>query len=677
MPRAIYGWLRFLKPLDLVVLYFWYSGLVRKLKPDVLFPQSRYDQIVLTFIGRRSNIPVVWRDPGDLTPQLTFRLKNPLQKIMRAMQLWSIAHARHIITLNEHDRSTIVELVAKLDPARISVLGSNILFQDYSPLPKRQPSGTVTIGTMSRLDSHKGIQHLITAFNRISKTSSRTMRLVIAGDGPYRETLEKLSNGNPLITFIGNQEDVSDALNKLDIFVQPADFEGWGRNVREAMLFGLPVLGSDVGGIKDQIVDNQTGVLFKTGSSSDLERKLRRLLDDPALRLRLGQAARRYVLESGDWTTTLRDHIIPTIEHRLLSVRIDASVFLSESNLSGVGHYSRSLAETLPRYTSALQTTGPLNSNKLTGIGSFLDRVYRKLASYGLAPPYDLFKPPVDITIFPNFSSWPSVHSRLNATVIHDLTYLRYPKLVERKNLSHLRKVVPKAIERSDFIITVSEAVKQELVEQFSVNPQDVLVTHIPPDERFGRQDKTHIHSLYSIPTKKYILFIGNLEPRKNLERLVDSYLLLDETTRKHTSLVIAGGSGWRNKPFEKRLAKLAHSEHILSTGYIPDEHIPALYQQAAVFVLPSLYEGFGMGVLEAIASQTPVVAADIPALREAGGRLARYFEPTDTSDLASALVVSLKDPRIKKTDAEKHLATYSWDKNAQHIIEYCRSRLH
>ena len=209
-----------------------------------------------------------------------------------------------------------------------------------------------------------------------------------------------------------------------------------------------------------------------------------------------------------------------------MRIRIEISG-LANKSLSGVANYTKLLTEALDRTSNTdvraayfdflnrqpnpqLSLKKPLEKNSLMPL-----RIYAKLQSYGFAPPFDFFLPKVDLTIFPNFATWPSVRTKYRAAVIHDLTYLYFPEVVEAKNLPHLRRVVPRSIEQADFIITVSETVKAELVKEFSLPPEKCVVTTVPPDATYFQKNTNEIHKKYGVPTKKFIYFIGNLEPRK------------------------------------------------------------------------------------------------------------------------------------------------------------------
>lgn len=362
----------------------------------------------------------------------------------------------------------------------------------------------------------------------------------------------------------------------------------------------------------------------------------------------------------------------------MIKIRVEISS-LASAHTSGVGNYTRLLSESLSEFASVQgsyfnfahrQPTPRVNPAVRTKSNPWIPlRVYAKLDSYNLAWPFDLIKSRVDLTIHPNFATWPTVRSKKTATVIHDLTFLYYPELVERKNLAHLRRVVPRTIRHADYIITVSDAVKKELIKEFHIESRKCLVTHIPPAPEFFTTSDIDIHKKYQIPTNDYFLFVGNLEPRKNLSTLLDAYLSLPKDIRSRYSLIIGGGKGWKfEQTAEKIQSAINNGERIRQIGFVDQSDLPALYQKAALFVMPSKYEGFGIPILESLASGTPVVAADIPVLRESGGNAALYANPSDPKDFAEKIIQALKFGYDDET-AMRHLASFSWQQNAKDIL--------
>lgn len=307
-------------------------------------------------------------------------------------------------------------------------------------------------------------------------------------------------------------------------------------------------------------------------------------------------------------------------------------------------------------------------------------RVYAKAQSLGFAPAFDIFLPKVDLTIFPNFATWPSLKSKHTATVIHDLTYIYFPEVVEKNNLSHLQRVVPKSIKNADFIITVSESVKAELLKEFKLSADDCIVTPIPPSEVFFNEvsnEQLHrVKEKYNIKQdKQYIYFIGTFEPRKNLKTLIESYLLLPQEIKDTYSLILAGGKGWKNESTKQLLeTAIEAGNDITHLGFIDQEDSPALFQGAAVFVIPSLYEGFGMPLLEAMAGGTPVIASDIPVLREVGGDFATYADPQNPHSFTEAIVATLALPKPSRELLQKNVLRYSWQDNVEKITNKVRS---
>lgn len=374
-----------------------------------------------------------------------------------------------------------------------------------------------------------------------------------------------------------------------------------------------------------------------------------------------------------------------------MKIRIELGSAARHS-VTGVGHYARLLTEAIDHQPNiklrglyfnflSRQPRPKLSIKGEFEVNRFIpQRLYTKLQSYNLAPPVDLLLPKVDLTIFPNFATWPTKNSRLKATVIHDLTYLHYPEVMEDANLAHLRRVVPRTIKKADFIITVSEAVKSELINEFGLKAEDCIVTPIPPDSAFFVRSKNDIHKKYKLPTKKFILFVGTLEPRKNIPTLIEAYCSLPNNLKQEYSLVLAGGTGWKTKASQDAINDAQkRGESIVQVGYVDQADSPAFYQKSSLVVLPSLYEGFGMQMLESMASQTPIVASDIPVLREVGSEAALYADPHRAEDFRDKMEDLLNSPKLRRElmrNSEKQLSKFSWDTSAQNIISHAEQLL-
>lgn len=369
-----------------------------------------------------------------------------------------------------------------------------------------------------------------------------------------------------------------------------------------------------------------------------------------------------------------------------MKIRVEISS-LATPHQSGVATYAKLLTEALGdtkgtdiygHYFNFLKrqpkpdikSSVKLESNPLVPL-----RVFAKAHSHGVSVPFDVRLPKVDLTIFPNFATWPVGKSKLTATTVHDLTYLYHPEYTEAKNLLHLRRVVPRSLESADFILTVSNAVKAEIVKEFKIDEEKVVVTQIPPDDVFKKKltkemlDK--VRAKYGIGAQKYILFLGNFEPRKNLKSLVEAYRKLPDATKKEYALVLAGGKGWNSEETQKAVNDaVSAGANVKHIGYIDREDRPALYQAASLFVFPSVYEGFGIPVLEAMASGCPVVAADIPVLHEAGGDAALYADTSNIAALSRTIHHAIEKYPYTTSQMQQNIDRFNWDDNVQKIVD-------
>lgn len=372
-----------------------------------------------------------------------------------------------------------------------------------------------------------------------------------------------------------------------------------------------------------------------------------------------------------------------------LFVRTEVSP-LATKNISGIGSYTKALAEALDKNPNVNQEICYLNflnrqpvtflkiSKTKVSKNFFMPlRIYSKLNVFGFGWPLDLFKKRADLAIFTNFVTWPTFNAKIKATTIHDLTYLHYPETVEKKNLEALKKIVPKTIENADLILTVSETIKNEIIKEFGVEPSRIIVTYNTADAVFKIKknitDINNVKEKYKIPYSKYIFFMGNFEPRKNMINLIKAYENLPKTIKSEYGLVLAGGKGWKSEMAQQELElSIKRGNNIKHVGYIESSDAPALYQGASVFVFPSIYEGFGIPILEAMESDVPVVTSDIEVLRETAGKAAMYFDPSDPKSIAKSIESILTDQKLTKNLIEKgkeNLKRFSWDNNIAELL--------
>jgi alpha-1,3-rhamnosyl/mannosyltransferase len=227
---------------------------------------------------------------------------------------------------------------------------------------------------------------------------------------------------------------------------------------------------------------------------------------------------------------------------------------------------------------------------------------------------------------------------------VHDLTYRRYPEMLQQETLDNLEREMERAIAHADQIITVSEATRRDLLEFYDVDASRVHAV-LSGASLAGRDDTTGGGSRPSQldGIDRYILFVSTIEPRKNLDVLISAFeRVADDGYTGH--LVVVGRVGWKAEGTVTRMKKSRHAAKIRHLDYVDRSDLAALYGHADLFVMPSLYEGFGLPILEAMASGTPVIAANSSSLPEVGGTAARYFAPDNPDALAREILAVVND---------------------------------
>jgi glycosyltransferase involved in cell wall biosynthesis len=253
---------------------------------------------------------------------------------------------------------------------------------------------------------------------------------------------------------------------------------------------------------------------------------------------------------------------------------------------------------------------------------------------------------------------------------VHDLIYHLFPQYHKRLNYTYLNAAMPLYVQRADAVVTISESSKRDLVRLYGVDPQKVTViyeaasAHLRPAPR---DDVDRVRQAYGLP-ESFVITVGTIEPRKNLSRLLDA-LMISRRSGHDVGLVIVGSKGWLYEGFYRKLEQHEGREHVLLTGYLPDEDLAAVYSAAQLCVVPSLYEGFGLPVLEAMACGTPVACSNVSSLPELGGPAALYFDPCDAQEMAGCIGQLAGQPALREELRAKGMAQaarFSWERTAR-----------
>jgi glycosyltransferase involved in cell wall biosynthesis len=232
-------------------------------------------------------------------------------------------------------------------------------------------------------------------------------------------------------------------------------------------------------------------------------------------------------------------------------------------------------------------------------------------------------------------------------STFHDLSVTRHPEWHPKARIEHLARSMPLSLERADAIITATESVRRELVEDFGINPDSVFVVPMGVSAEWFSPSvpaDSDVLAALGLEKDRYSLCVATLEPRKNIVRLLLAYSALPLADRKRWPLALCGQVGWLGEDIKKAVANAAAQGWLRYLGFVPDNNLQVLMRCARCFVFPSLYEGFGLPVLEAMASGVPVVASDISSLRELAGGAAAHPDPTNVPSIRAAIEKALCD---------------------------------
>ncbi|MDY7041901.1 MAG: glycosyltransferase family 1 protein [Chloroflexota bacterium] len=261
---------------------------------------------------------------------------------------------------------------------------------------------------------------------------------------------------------------------------------------------------------------------------------------------------------------------------------------------------------------------------------------------------------------------------------VFDLSFLRFPDAFRRANRTYLRIFTPLSARHSKRVIAISQHTKRDVIRLLGVPAERVEVVYCGVDEDFYPRPAAEVREFRrkkELP-ERFMLFVGTLEPRKNVRRLIEAYA---QTRDLGVRLVIAGGKGWLYEDIFATVEQLGLNDEVFFAGYVPAEELPLWYNAADLFVYPSLYEGFGLPPLEAMACGTPVISSNAASLPEIVGEAGLTVAPQDVDSLAAAMRQVLTDQNLHAQLRERGLQQarkFSWGKAARQTAEVYRQAL-
>ncbi len=352
----------------------------------------------------------------------------------------------------------------------------------------------------------------------------------------------------------------------------------------------------------------------------------------------------------------------------------------------GIGTYIRNLLRHLARLDRTSEYVllcGPDDCGSAPSFGPNFRCVPEGAGPYTvreqLAVPFDVWRERLDLFHEPHYVL-PVLTPGRTIVTIHDCIHLMFPQyLPSRLGHVYARAAMWAAAKRSDRILTVSEASKRDILRFFDVPAEKIVVIPNAIDERFwdppdeDRIDR--IRERYQLQGP-FILYAGNIKPHKNLERLIQAFHSVRQSGFDELKLVIIGDEISKHQTLRRTVHQLMLHQHVRFLGFQPDETLAVLYRLASVFVFPSLYEGFGLPPLEAMASGTPVVTSNVSSLPEVVGEAAVLVDPYDVESIADGIRKVLGDEAFEKELIRKGLERarqFSWERSVERVHEIYR----
>ena len=284
--------------------------------------------------------------------------------------------------------------------------------------------------------------------------------------------------------------------------------------------------------------------------------------------------------------------------------------------------------------------------------------------------PVKLLEHKADILFSPGFVC-PLIKAVKYITVIHDMTFFSHPQVHTFFKKLYFPFMIKRSVKRSEKIIAISYNTKKEIIKYIKIPPEKIVVTHLSAN-KFSKSnikdEKKFLSEKYNIKSE-YLLFVGMIEPRKNLDLIIEAFKKFSDKTIK---LVIVGKKGWMVDDLFEKIKLKNLDEQIIFTGFVPDNELEIFYKTAKVFLYPSLYEGFGIPVLEAMTTGCPVITSNISSLPEVAGDAAILIDPENSEELSDAVNKLINDVKIREELVKKgfeNTKKFSWKKTAKQTL--------
>ncbi|MGM9581510.1 MAG: glycosyltransferase family 4 protein [Anaerovibrio sp.] len=341
-------------------------------------------------------------------------------------------------------------------------------------------------------------------------------------------------------------------------------------------------------------------------------------------------------------------------------------------NPAGIGNYAYQLlqefvADNRHEVTVISHNPDVIPKSKNINVISPKNYRYEQLLPFDFLSRYGKY----DVYHQPNYI--PHCFKGKRVVTVHDMSCKVYAQYHPWERVA-LFRLFSNRMKNADAILTVSNSSKQEIIDMWKVPENKVHVTYLGVDDRYygyslNEADEKTISEEWNIPDN-YILFVGTIEPRKNVQRLIKAFNMYKSKEKDDLKLVLAGGKGWLSEDIYKEAEISKYKDDILFTGYIPESLKPALYAKAKAMVYPSLYEGFGLPVLEAMAVGTQVVTSSVSSMPEVAGGVGIYIDPLSEEDICCGISRAIFEG-FSAEKIVKRARLFSWKKCYRETVDY------
>ena len=596
-----------------------------------------------------------WINPEDYIGGMNFIKKNLVKVLLFFMRIWDKKTSKRVdyfIANSTEVQKRIKNIYNRestviFPPVRCDMFNICNEDEDY-------------YFVVSRLVTYKRFDLAVKACSELGK------KLIVIGDGPELENLKSLANEN--VTFLGRQPDdvVKHYMARCKALLFPGK-EDFGITPVEAMACGRPVIAFGEGGVLDTVVDGKTGVYFNKQTVDSLKKAIIKFEKMKFDKKEIRNWSLRF--DEKIFQKNINDFVNEKYkEKKKKKIAIDARMLKS----SGIGIYIQNLIKN-NTYNIALGNKNDIENMNIINNENIIDF---NTPIYGVKEqlkfPYKkLRKLKPDALHIPHYNVPIFYRGKMYVT-IHDLTHLVLKDCLPNKfAYIYARIMFWIATKKATKIFTVSENTKKDILKYYNVNPDKIEVIYNGVSEDFrvkSKKDVEYLYSKYKIDkNKKILLYVGNLKEHKNLSRLLDAFSLLKD--KENYRLLLVGKAFETYNVLEEKEINLKIKKFVIHTGMVSQDELIDLYNLSDLFILPSLYEGFGLPVIESLACGTNVICSNISSIPEVGGDIVGYFDPYDVNDIKNCIEKNI-NKKFEKEKVNKWLKNFSWSHASKKHME-------